>query len=216
MERAKLIHTDIILIDIIGYSKLNNKQQFETVNIMTLFFKKAINLIVSKSSITKEEALLGFIATGDGFFMILSPKLKGFGVIFGLSLKNLSKNIQKKIPYFEGIKVAVHTGYVMPFKDILGHQNFLGDGLNHCARYLEYKNPDIYKYKIFKTGYVIVSKASYEEFGKFLSENRRLKEFLYTYFGFQSSNWIKFQDKHKNVHYGLYVLTEKEVVITPP
>lgn len=212
-NRKHLIFTDIILIDIIDYSKLNNKQQFEVVDLMTKFFKKAINLMLSKSKLPSNEAILGFIATGDGFFVILSPRLKGFGVIFALSLKNISKNINRKIDFFKGIKVAVHTGYVIPFLDILKHKNFIGDGLNDCARFLEFKNPHIYEY--FPTGYVLISRDTSKQFMSFLSFNKEIRELIYS-LGFNSTKEVMFEDKHKHKHYGYYVWTEKEVVITPP
>lgn len=207
------IYTDIVLIDIIDYSKLSNLEQFEVVDTMTRFFKKAINLMISKANITQNQAILGFIATGDGFFIILSPKLRGYGVILGLSLRNISKNIKKKVEFFKGIKVAVHSGDVIPFVDIMGSKNFIGNGLNQCARFLEYRSPYIKDY--FTEGYVIASKESTEEFGKFLGKNKKLY-ILIGKLGFQHSTEITFEDKHSIKHYGYFVWTEKEVVITPP
>ncbi len=212
-SKKHLIFTDIILIDIIDYSKLNNMQQFDVVDLMTKFFKRAINLMLSKSKIPNSEAILGFIATGDGFFVILAPRLKGYGVIFALSLKNISNSIHKKINYFKGIKIAVHTGYLMPFSDILNHQNFIGDGLNNCARYLEFKNPNIYDY--FPTGYIIISRDASKYFMNFLSENKKISD-LINDLGFHTSKEIMFEDKHKHKHYGYYIWTDKEVIITPP
>jgi hypothetical protein len=207
------IHTDIVLIDIIDYSKLSNLEQYNVVDTMSRFFKKAINLMLKKSNITQNQAILGFIATGDGFFIILSPKLKGYGVVLGLSLNNISKNIKKKLAYFKGIKVAVHTGDVIPFLDILGHKNFIGNGLNDCARYLEYKSPYIKDY--FTDGYVLVSKESTDEFNKFLRKNRKLYQIIEK-LGFNISSEIVFEDKHKISHYGYFIWTDIEVVITPP
>jgi len=211
----KPILTDIILIDIIGYSKLNNTQQFKVVNIMTKFFKKAIELMLKKSRITESEAILGFIATGDGFFIILSEKLKGYGVILALSLKNISKNIKMRLDFFQGIKVAVHYGEVMEFRDILNHKNFIGDGLNNCARYLDYKTRDKNVLKHITHGYVIISEEASHEFNKFLQRNRKIFELLNS-LEFQNSDPFGFNDKHKYPHYGCFVWTKKEVVITPP
>ena len=56
--------------------------------------------------------------------------------------------------------MAAHTGEVNEFEDILGSKNFIGDGLNDCARYLEIKS--------FAISTVMVSNTAYENLKKFL------------------------------------------------
>lgn len=208
--KENVILTDILLVHIIDFATFNNTKQYEIVNTFTKFAEKAIELIFSKSHFKQNEAILGFIATGEGFFLILSPNLKGYGVILAMSLKNLTTTITKKLRYFKGIEIAVHSGEVMPFSDILDSQNFIGDGLNNCARYLEYKNDEAMEY--FKDGYVIISLEASKEFMKFLEKNKKIQELLES-LGFNVSKEIFFQDKHKFKHYGYYIWTNKRQVI---
>ncbi len=37
------------------------------------------------------------------------------------------------------LRIAVNQGEVAPFRDLLGHANYVGDGLNDCARLLSAK-----------------------------------------------------------------------------
>lgn len=54
-----------------------------------------------------------------------------------MSLRNVAKKLMSH-KYFKG-KVAAHTGYLIPFVGIDNSQNFVGNGMNQCARYLEFK-----------------------------------------------------------------------------
>jgi hypothetical protein len=132
----RAIDTDIVLIDIIDFSRLSMDEQLEIISYLSLTYKKMIQKMVKTSGIPMEKMLQGIIPTGDGFYCILHPTLKGFGPILGLSFIHFSDFIAKEYPYFKGIRVAVHTGKVHRFEDILGHENFVGDGLNECARYI--------------------------------------------------------------------------------
>ena len=122
--------TDIILIDIISFSQLNSQQQIEIITFLTKSYTKMIENLLVNSEMTLSKMILGFISTGDGFYCILNPRLKGFGTVLGLGFSHFSEIIAEKYPYFRGIRIAVHTGKVYQFTDILGNDNFVGDGLN--------------------------------------------------------------------------------------
>ena len=199
--------TDIILIDIINFSHLTSTQQLEIISFLSKSYAKMIKTMLAKSSMTIDKLILGYISTGDGFYCILNPRLKGYGTILGLSFNHFSDQITKIFPYFEGIKVAVHTGEIYQFKDILGHTNYIGDGLNDCSRYLEIKD--------YTSSTVMVSDQAYKQFEKFLD--------MYTVYNdiliereFKFTNPYDFKDKHGFAKSGRMVWLRKSGIINPP
>ena len=104
--------TDIVLIDIINFSKLEAKHQVEIINFLTKSYTKMIEKMLENSNMPLSSLILGYISTGDGFYCILNPKLKGYGTILGLSFNYISEHIAKKYSYFQGLRIAVHTGKI--------------------------------------------------------------------------------------------------------
>ncbi len=207
MAAYREITTDIVLIDVINFSKLDSKQQLEIISFLTRSYRKVIEKMLSHSDIVLETFIMGFIPTGDGFYCILNPKYKGYGVILGLSFNHFSDQIAKMFPYFHGIRIAVHTGGVNQFRDILGHKNFIGDGLNDCSRYLELKD--------FTISTVMVSDAAYDNLKKFLSKRKDYEELLQRR-EFKHSEAYVFKDKHRMTKRGYLVWMRKSGIITPP
>jgi hypothetical protein len=199
--------TDIILIDIINFSKLEIEQQLEIINYLTKSYKLMIEKMLLNSSMPLDKLILGFVSTGDGFYCILNPRLKGYGTILGLSFNHFSEQISRKYPYFEGIRIAVHTGKVFEFTDILGHKNYIGDGLNDCSRYLEFKN--------YAISTVMVSEDAFKSFEKFLNLHKDFKTLLIQR-EFKHSNPYLFYDKHGDEKKGSLVWLRNSGVINPP
>ncbi|MBU0720778.1 hypothetical protein KJ877_05505 [bacterium] len=199
--------TDIILTDIINFSKLEAKQQLEIINYLTKSYSKMIEKMLLNSNMPLNKFILGFISTGDGFFCILNPRLKGYGIILALSFNHFSEYIAKKYPYFEGVRVAVHTGKLYEFTDILGNRNYIGDGLNNCSRYLEFKN--------YTISTVIASDVAFESLKKFLSIHEDF-ELLLSQREFKYSAPHVFKDKHGNEKKGIMVWLRKAGIINPP
>ena len=166
-----------------------------------------VNKMLQNSNMPLSKMILGFISTGDGFYCILNPRLKGFGAILGLSFNHFSDHIAKKFPYFKGIKVAVHTGQIYSFVDILDHVNYIGDGLNDCARYLEIKD--------YTISTVIISEESYAFFENFLQLNPDYYALLLEHQFKKSSPYI-FYDKHHNKKIGYMIWLRQGGIINPP
>ncbi len=200
-------YTDIVLVDIISFTKLTSAQQLELIEFITMSFTRMIEKLLSNSDMKLSQLVLGFISTGDGFYCILNPRMKGFGTILGLSFNHFSELISKKLPYFNGIRIAVHTGRVYEFTDILGHPNYIGDGLNHCARYLEQRD--------YTISTVLISKAAYASFKNFLDLYPDFEALLLEQ-EFKRSSLQKFKDKHENIWAGYLVWLRKGSVINPP
>ncbi|NCO01256.1 MAG: hypothetical protein GW906_05460 [Epsilonproteobacteria bacterium] len=199
--------TDIVLVDIINFSKLTSNQQFEIIDYITKSYSKMIEKMLTSSNMTLSRLVLGFISTGDGFYCILNPKLKGYGAILGLSFNHFSEHISKKYPYFEGIKIAVHTGEVHEFRDILGNKNYIGDGLNDCARYLEFKN--------YTISTVMVSESAYENLIKFINIYKDFHALLLQR-EFKHSAMHSFHDKHGGEKKGCLIWLRETGIINPP
>lgn len=199
--------TDIILIDIINFSKLSANQQLEIINFLTKSYSNMIVKMLANSNMKLEKLILGFVSTGDGFFCILNPRLKGYGAILGLSFNHFSEHISKKYPYFEGIRIAVHTGEVHEFQDILGHKNYIGDGLNDCARYLELKE--------YTISTVMISDMAYDSLKKFLELYKDFHTLLVER-EFKHSREYTFEDKHGKKKKGYLVWLRKAGIINPP
>ena len=204
---ARDYNTDIVLVDIISFTKLTPEQQLELIEYLTLTFTRMLEKLLSNSDMHLSQMVLGFISTGDGFYCILNPRMKGFGTILGLSFNHFSELISEKFPYFKGIRIAVHTGRVYEFIDILGHKNYIGDGLNHCARYLEHKD--------YTISTVFISKSAYASLKKFLDLYPDFEALLLEQ-EFKRSRLQTFKDKHENSWSGYLVWLRKGSVINPP
>lgn len=206
-KKATALITDIVLIDIINFSMLTSKEQLEIITFLTKSFKKMIEKMLLNSHTPLSKFIIGFVSTGDGFYCILNPRLKGFGAILGLSFNHFAEHISTKYPYFQGIKIAAHTGEVNEFTDILGNRNFIGDGLNDCARYLEVKN--------FNMTTVMVSETGYASLKKFLTLNKDFNTLLVKR-GLQKSSVHTFEDKHGMEKHGCLIWLRKSGIINPP
>ncbi|HIC44997.1 MAG TPA: hypothetical protein EYO73_12185 [Sulfurimonas sp.] len=204
---AREYNTDIVLVDIISFTTLTSVQQLELIEYMTQSFTRMLEKLLSNSDMKLSQMVLGFISTGDGFYCILNPRMKGFGTILGLSFNHFSELISQKLPYFKGIRIAVHTGRVYEFIDILGHPNYIGDGLNHCARYLEHKD--------YTISTVFISTTAYASFKTFLVLFPDFEALLLEQ-EFKRSGLQKFKDKHDNIWAGYLVWLRKGSLISPP
>lgn len=207
MSEGSKYSTDIILIDVISFSQLTAMEQLEIITFLTKSYTRMIETMLVNSEMTLKKMVLGFISTGDGFYCILNPRLKGFGPILGLSFNHFAEHISEKYPYFKGIRVAVHTGNVYAFTDILGHDNFVGDGLNECARYIELKH--------YTISTVVVSQEAYDHFEGFL---QRHKDFyaLLSERQFKRSRGYSFSDKHGAKRVGYMIWLRRGGIINPP
>jgi hypothetical protein len=207
MKKQQAIFTDIILIDIINFSKLSLDEQLDTVTFLTQSFQRVIDKILHNSHMKLPQLIEGFITTGDGFYCILNPQLRGYGTLLALSFNHFSDYISQKHTHFNGIRIAVHTGYIHPFYDILGNKNFIGDGLNDCSRYLEFKN--------YTVSTVMVSSDAYTHFKTFVSHHKKYEKLLIE-MDFQRSTLYHFYDKHHNPKTGYLVWCRKPAVVIPP
>lgn len=204
--RKEAVETDIVLIDIIDFSRLKMNEQLEIISYLSQTYKKMIRKMLEASGLQMDKMLQGIIPTGDGFYCILHPSLKGFGPILGLSFIHFSEIISKDYPYFRGTRVAVHTGKIHMFEDILGNDNFVGDGLNECARYIEIKD------LIIST--VVISDIAFDTLQEFLNDYPDFAALLKEC-EFKHSSLHSFHDKH-NIKRNAYLIWMRKGGIIPP
>lgn len=199
--------TDIILVDIINFSLLQPQQQLQIIDFISKSYTRMIEKMLSATNMKLDKFILGLISTGDGFYCILNPKLKGYGSILGLCFNYLSDFISENFSYFKGLKIAVHTGKIYKFKDILGHTNYIGDGLNDCARYIEFKN--------YSISTVMISEQAYLNLISFLKQYKNFYDLLNER-EFKYSSPYTFNDKHGNKKIGYLIWLRKPGIINPP
>lgn len=205
MDDQKFQLLDIILIDIISFSKLSNQKQLELLTNFNQLYKKAIRLVSGG-----EKMIEAFISTGDGFYILVKHQYRGSGLLLAISLKNMAEKFKREIPFFCGIRVAVHTGYLIPFSDVSGQTNYLGNGLNSCSRYADIRIDK--KHPFYDNGYLIASEAALKTFNAYYKINDHLGDTL-NYLGFEFSDKITITDKHGFHHHGYFVKTEKYDII---
>ncbi len=204
---SKALLSDIVLVDIIGFSKLDIEKQQEIISYISKSYKKMITKMLKNSNMILEQLLTGIIPTGDGFFCILNPSFRGYGCILALSFNHLSELISNKYNYFQGIRIAVHTGVVHRFKDILEHDNFVGHGLNECERYLSSQKHQI--------STVIISHNAYKSLEQFLLTHQDFHSLLIQR-EFKYSPAYTFEDKHNNKHTAYTIWMRQGSIINPP
>jgi len=199
--------SDIVLVDIIGFSKLNIASQQEIISYISKSYKKMISTMLENSNMLLKQLLTGIVPTGDGFFCILNPQFRGYGAILALSFNHLSELISKKYNYFQGIRIAVHTGRVHSFIDILDHENYVGHGMNECERYLSAQSHQI--------STVVISDKAYESLEQFLLTHQDFHSLLIQK-EFKFSPSYIFEDKHNNRYTAYTIWMRQGSIINPP
>lgn len=210
--------TDILLVDLIGFSKLSNEDQYKTAVIMTNNLKEMMSILVGQAFLEEQEVVLAYIPTGDGFYVLLRPELAGYGIFLAISLRNaLLVASKREGGLFCGVKISVHQGEAIPFTDITDSNNYVGHGLNDCKRLQEGANrirsP---KYnKPADNNYIIVSDAAYNWFEKAYPQTANFRRYLES-IHFEKGEEFEINDKHGIKHRAQFIECSRFVGIKPP
>jgi hypothetical protein len=209
------ITTDIILIDVVGYSLLPNEEQLRTVKEIGAGLSTWVHFLAELSDLRKEEVFIGFIPTGDGMYVLLNPSVCGYGLLLGLSIRNyLVWNSECFLKgSYKGVRVGINTGKMLPFDDVNGTQNFVGDGLNDCARLLKIEDQEAIAFS-GDTSYVVASESAYYWFRQ-LYTGGDASRFLST-IRFRISEQKQITDKHDKTHTAYLVEASRSVALQPP
>jgi hypothetical protein len=206
--------TDILLFDVVGFSLLSNERQFWTVQEMTGCLRKYVRPLTGPESLPESQAVLAFIPTGDGFYVLLDPAACGFGIVLALAIRNSTLR-KARTGLFSGVRAAVHSGVALEFTDITGRRNYVGDGLNDCARLLSLP-PDLLDVAGSFAGddnYVIVSAAALSRFQEAYGVNQATA--LASHGQLRFSGEVAVPDKHGHLHRAVFVEASRSGEIEP-
>jgi hypothetical protein len=209
------ITTDIVLIDVVGYSLLTNEEQLRTVSAIGAELSIWLHFLAELVDLRKEEVVLGFIPTGDGMYVLLSPQVCGYGILLGLSIRNylLWTSTEFLNGLYQGVRVGINMGKMLSFNDVNGGKNYVGDGLNDSSRLLAIKDEDAIAFS-GDTNYVVASESAYYWFRR-LYKGEDAEGFLSS-IKFRTSEQIQIIDKHKKTHNAYLIDATRYAAIQPP
>lgn len=209
------ITTDIILVDVVEYSLLSDEDQLRTVEVLQTDLTKEILFVTELTNLRKQEVVIDFVTTGDGMYILVNPQVCGYGIALALSIRNhlLWLSSHQSNAVYRGIRVGVHTGTVLSCHDINGFTNYVGAGMNDCARLLAVSDEDTVNFCGDKN-YVVASEMACYWFQKLFSSHEA-RQFL-SIMKFRLSNLCKIIDKHKKVHNAYLVEAFRLGIISPP
>ncbi len=116
-----------------------------------------------------------------------------------------------------GIRLAVHFGEVAPFIDITERANFVGDGMNDCARLLQEVKPSSTPSPgiPIDESFIVVSSDGFASFSAMYPQCPELQGFLSSV-KFAQSDEFEISDKHRKVHRCRFVEFSRQAAISPP
>ncbi len=206
------IVTDILLLDVVGFSTLSNHDQFISALLINNKIRESIQTLGIQTLLEPDEIVSGLISTGDGFYVILDRKVAGYGPFFALSLRNY---FLLESDLYHGVRIAVHLGSAIPFVDVTERNNFVGEGINDCSRLLE--NKKIVKKALKFSGdsnSVIISRECWEHFTTMFPLDG-ISDF-FDMIDFRYSKEYGFKDKNGRPHYARFIESSRFVELFPP
>jgi hypothetical protein len=213
------IRTDVILLDIIEYTLQPNEKQYQALFYLNRIIGTITNLLDMRPVLQDEKVILGAIPNGDGCYLVLNPRIAGYGPLLALFLRNfLLFNNRFLNHLFNGVRTSVHHGSVIPIQ-FLGTENFVGEGLNVCAR-LQVR-PVYNRARQFYEGdgnFVIVSDPAWQAFEELFPPARAEVQGYLRKIRFQSSAVFTIRDKHKQMasYRGRFIDCAKLIGSAPP
>ena len=164
-KTVKSFSTEVILVDIEKFSLMSAENQVAAAVVANGELEKFLSISSGQSAVAIDEVVIGFVPTGDGFYVVLHPRLVGYGPILGLSLRALLLVASRRCGnLFQGIQIGVHFGELSQFEDITERQNFVGPVMNSCARLLKADTSKAPEGFLPDNNFVFCSKASIEHF----------------------------------------------------
>lgn len=214
-----IIQTGIVLTDIVGYSKLRTIQQVAALeSVKSVVRTGLLPAYAAASQLRVEQMVLGFVPTGDGFYWVLNSGLEPWAPLLAIGLRNAGVLVSKQlrdVGITVKFRVAAHCGEVAQISDIADHPNFVGDGMNDCARLLGGTPPQKVAMEAFAGGpdYVVASRSALD----------KLKNAI----GVDPTGWlpkiewreggdITIEDKHAKTHVARSIEASRYVSLAPP
>jgi hypothetical protein len=213
------IRTDVILLDIIEYTLQPNEKQYEALFYLNRIIGTITSLLDMRSVLKEEHVIRCAIPNGDGCFFVLNPRIAGYGPLLALFLRNfLLFNNRFLNHLFNGVRTSVHNGEVIPI-EFLGSENFVGEGLNVCAR-LQARAVQTRARRFHEgdSNFVIVSEQAWRAFELLFPPERRDVQDYLRKIRFNQSEPFTIKDKHKQVpsYRGRFIDCAKVIGSAPP
>lgn len=199
-SKIPLIHTDILLFDFVGFSTLDDTGQYVAMSVVSRIMGNVLDKLARESFGKSMNMAVGWVPTGDGFYVILNPLATGAGVFAALGLRHVLMTRVNQTVGLKGVRAAVHHGPCVPFDDVTGKRNYIGSGLNDCARLLS-PSPDL-----------VEQGRRFHRDDNFLSISDRAMDFFFTAYpqddiqnyldvsGWRQSMKYRLTDKHGKSH----------------
>ncbi len=172
---------------------------------MTAKLRELINLLGGVGSISNDKLrnnplVIGYVATGDGAYVIMNPLFGGYGILLAHAIRTHLLLVNKKNngAIYDGVRAAVHLGPCIAYRDVTDKVNFAGDGLNDCARISGVHKSSGYPTQFTDDDYLV---ASHEAIACF--EDRYITKIPQVYRDFHQytkSNDVDVVDKHQKIH----------------
>lgn len=181
----------VVFVDLVGYSKRSVSEQLSIKDRFTALLGDALKNIAVNDRIVLD--------TGDGAAMSFLGDPED-ALFVGMSLRDFMKpgmadeTLSGKAMGADtsGIRIGINLGPVKLVKDINGHPNIVGDGINVAQRIMSFAQP----------GHVLVSRSYYDVVSCMSEEYAK----LFTFDGSRT-------DKHVREH-EVYLVGESETAFT--
>ncbi|MBL0141357.1 MAG: hypothetical protein IPP91_04670 [Betaproteobacteria bacterium] len=178
----------VVFIDLVGYSKKPVSEQIRLKSSLTNNLSEAIKDIPVNDRIildTGDGAALSFLGDPeDALFTTLSLR--------EAMVRDNQTATQVEASGDDAVRMGINLGPVKLVKDINGHPNIIGDGINVAQRIMSFARP----------GQIVVSRSYYDVVSNLASEYAK----LFTYEGSRT-------DKHVREH-EIYVVGHNEGAMT--
>jgi class 3 adenylate cyclase len=176
--------SSVVFVDLVGYSKKTVPDQIRLKTSLTSNLSAAIKDVPVDQRIVLD--------TGDGAAVSFLGDPED-ALFLTLSLREAMQHERTTAPQDEGcaeaeVRMGINLGPIRLFKDINGHPNIVGDGINVAQRIMSFARP----------GQIAVSRSYYEMVSNLASEYARL-------FQYEGSH----TDKHVREH-ELYIVGNDE------
>ena len=173
----------VVFIDLVGYSKKPVTEQIRLKTSLTNNLSEAIKDIPVNDRIildTGDGAAISFLGDPeDALFVTLSLRE---------AMMREAAETEDAVPDGENVRMGINLGPVKLVKDINGHPNIIGDGINVAQRIMSFARP----------GQIVVSRSYYDVVSNLAGEYAKL-------FSYEGSR----TDKHVREH-EIYVVGHHE------
>ncbi len=214
--RVPVLHTDIILVDFVGFSTLDDAGQFVSMSVVSRLMGGIMDRLAVQSFGKKVDMAIGWVPTGDGFYIILNPKVIGTAIFVALFLRQALMTRVNQTVGLKGVCVAVHHGTAVPFDDVTGKRNYIGTGLNDAARLLALKPEEAVMARNFHRddNFFIASEAALDHFYMVYPQDE-IQSFL-DMNGWRQSVKFRLTDKHGKVHPYVFIDIHRDATMNIP